>query len=129
MLLKVGKLGMARAISAVSLTASLALFIAAVYMYDRLSMPEGFWIDEERPSSQFGRGKAFEQHLRTNGPLYALMIWTWDHVFTPAVALNLVGFVTLLISTDNYIVLTGGLAAIVAVGIGYLLFRPKLGND
>lgn len=38
-LLKEGELGMACAIAAPSLTASLALFIAAVYMYDRLSMP------------------------------------------------------------------------------------------
>jgi phosphohistidine phosphatase SixA len=129
LLLKEGALGISRAIAAVSLTVSLALFIAAVYMYDRLSMPEGFWIDEERPSSQLRRGKAFEQHLRTNGPLYALMIWTWDHIFTSAVAFGLVGFVTLLLSTGNSFLLAGAVAALIAVGIGYFLFRPKLGND
>jgi hypothetical protein len=31
----------------VAMTASLALFLAAVYIYDQLSMPSGFWTDAE----------------------------------------------------------------------------------
>ncbi|NIT58116.1 MAG: hypothetical protein GWN00_18370, partial [Aliifodinibius sp.] len=38
-------------VSAIGLTFSLALFIAAIYMYDRLSMPEGFWVYDDRPTT------------------------------------------------------------------------------
>lgn len=120
---------MADEVAVVSLTGSLALFIAAVYMYDRLSMPEGFWVEEDRPISRIRRGKTFEENLRANGPLYALMIWTWNYVFTPAVALGLAGFVAMLISTGDSGLWGGAFLALVGAGMWYLLFRPRLGTD
>jgi phosphohistidine phosphatase SixA len=38
-----------RVAALVSLTTSLALFIAAVYIYDQLGTPSGFWTDADRP--------------------------------------------------------------------------------
>jgi phosphohistidine phosphatase SixA len=38
-----------RVIAATTLTASLALFVASVYIYDQLSTPSGFWTDADRP--------------------------------------------------------------------------------
>src|SRR6266496_4494755 len=78
--------------------------------------------------SHFRRGETFEQDLRKNGPLYALMIWTWNCVFTPVVALGLVGFVTLLISTGNSLLLTGALLLLIGVGIWYLLLSAETWN-
>ena len=128
LLLKGAPFSMSAGIAAVSLTGSLALFVAAVYMYDPLSMPEGFWVDEDRPTFRW-RGKTFEKHFRANGPLYALMVWTWKYVFTPAVALGLLGFVMMLVSTGNSVILCGALLVLIGAGIWYLWFRPRLGTD
>lgn len=38
-----------RIIAVVALTASLSLFISAVYIYDQLATPAGFWTDADRP--------------------------------------------------------------------------------
>ena len=38
-----------RIVAALLLTSSLALFVASVYLFDQLSMPEGFWTDADRP--------------------------------------------------------------------------------
>ncbi len=57
------------------------------------------------------------------------MIWTWNCVFTPVAALGLVGFVTLLISTGNSVLIAGALPVLIGVGIWYVLFRPRLGTD
>ena len=37
-----------RVLAAVTLTASLALFIAAIYIYDQLGTPSGFWTDAQK---------------------------------------------------------------------------------
>jgi phosphohistidine phosphatase SixA len=114
----------------IALTAALALFIAAVYMYDRLSMPEGLWSSEDRPRGAVPwRGKAFEQHLQANGVLYALMIWTWNRVFSPAVVFALIGFVAILIGTGNWWLIGGGLLALGTVAAYYYWYRPRLGVD
>jgi phosphohistidine phosphatase SixA len=44
-----------RVIAATTLTASLALFIAAVYIYDQLSTPSGFWTDADRAPAPWRR--------------------------------------------------------------------------
>jgi hypothetical protein len=36
-------------VAIIALTASLVLFVAAVYIYDQLSMPSGFWTDADKP--------------------------------------------------------------------------------
>jgi phosphohistidine phosphatase SixA len=124
--------------SIVCLTAALALFVASVYIYDRLSMPSGFWAYDDRGGTQlfhlaarpfrFGRNK-FEENVKYHGILYAFMIWTWQYVFTPAVVIGLVGFIALLIDTNNWVVVIGG-AIVIAVGFAYYwLERPRLGVD
>lgn len=44
-----------RVIAATTLTASLALFIAAVYIFDQLGTPSGFWTDADRPKAMWRR--------------------------------------------------------------------------
>jgi hypothetical protein len=121
-----------RMAAAICLTWALALFVAAVYMYDRLGMPEGFWAYGDRPKLQRmlqrSRSSKFEKDLRNHGPLYAYMVWTWKRVFTPAVAIALFGFIMILLSTWG-IVIWGGLIALTVVILYYFIARPLLGTD
>ena len=105
------------------------MFIAAVYMYDRLGMPEGFWVYEDRPQRRKAWSKEFEKNLRYHGPLYAHMLWVWNFVFTPAVIITLIGFVAILIKTGNKYVIGLGSAVLVTVSIYYQRTRPRLGSD
>jgi phosphohistidine phosphatase SixA len=117
--------------SIVCLTAALVLFIASVYIYDRLSMPPGFWAYDERggaPVFRFDKAK-FDENVKYHGLLYALMIWNWQYVFTPAVVIGLMGFIALLIDTGNQVVMTGGAIAITVGFAYYWLERPRLGVD
>jgi hypothetical protein len=52
-----------------SLIGGLVLFVATVNTHDRLAMPEGFWITEERPLFGIRRGKTFEEDVSKNGIL------------------------------------------------------------
>jgi phosphohistidine phosphatase SixA len=121
-----------RMAAAICLTWALALFVAAVYMYDRLGMPEGFWAYGNRPKLQRKfqrlRSRKFEEDYRNHGPLYAYMVWTWKRVFTPAVAIALLGFIMILLSTWS-IVIWGGLIALTVVILYYFIARPLLGTD
>ena len=119
--------------AAISLTAALALFVASVYVYDQLGMPEGFWVYGDRP--KFRRvwikkfAKQFEEDRRLHGILYAYMVWTWGWVFSPAVVLGLLGFVAILFNTGDMWVIGGGLVVVIAVLLYYLATRPELGTD
>jgi hypothetical protein len=83
------------------LTAAVGLFVAAVYIYDRLAMPEGFWVYGDRPKGRQIRSRGFREARRQHGPLYAHMVWTWNWVFTAGVALGIVAFFTLLLATGT----------------------------
>lgn len=116
-------------IAIVCLTAAAALFIAAAYMYDQLGMPEGFWAYGDRPSRRKVRFKEFEKNLRYHGPLYAHMLWVWSFVFTPAVFITVLGFLAILVKTEDKYVIALGSAVVVIVGIYYSRTRPRLGSD
>src|SRR5262249_21944847 len=123
-----------------SLTAALGLFVAAVYIYDELSMPRPFWHagiagGDKSPRSQFGHD------LRLNGALYAHMVHAWRIFFTPAVLFSLAGFFSLLLFNlrDPHLVMPEGIAVrvlivgcLAALGFAagmYWRFRPKLAID
>jgi phosphohistidine phosphatase SixA len=144
--------------AAVLLTLSLGLFVACVYIYDQLGLPAGFWSATERsagrgqgirarllrPPERLGHtlrrwtsrraarrraGFVFDDALRNHGVVYSYMVWTWQWIFTPALAAGLAGFILLLVATEEASVLIGGLAAIaVAAGL-YVALRPRLGTD
>jgi hypothetical protein len=44
-----------RVVAITALTAALALFVSAVYIYDQLSTPAGFWTDAEQPKPWWRR--------------------------------------------------------------------------
>jgi len=136
---------------------SLCLFIGAVYIYDQLGMPEGFWTDAPRPSlfrrfyewRERRRERRWEEianragaegdgtddadedaapwHL--DGPLYHLMVETSRRVFTPAAAFAVAGFAALLYGTGNTPVRIGGALLLVLGFVYWAVHRPDLGAD
>ena len=116
-------------LAVIFLILSLTLFISAVYIFDRLSMPEGFWVDQERPSFSQTRLESFRRDLTKNGPLYAYMIRTWDYVFTPAVIFAFIGFVAILLHTELWWLVFFCLLIVGFVFLYYRELRPKLGTD
>jgi phosphohistidine phosphatase len=138
-------------IATVALTVSLALFVACIYIYDSLSMPEGFWIYGarnrlheflirrlepltkrralvRRPRKE-PKGEARDAKLRRDGPLYVYMVRTWTIMFTPAVVFGLIGFVALLLSSHRVFIYVGASLGIVLVTALYFWARPDLGYD
>jgi hypothetical protein len=123
-------------VAVVSLTLALALFISAVYMYDRLSMPREFW--KYQPHSGSNGKKTFleklhfkvhsESAMASDGALYTYMIGVWQWVFTPAVISAFVGFSAILYSIDDRPILWTGIGVIFAVFIYYIVLRPILGK-
>src|SRR5205814_1714443 len=81
--------------SVVALTLSLALYVAAVYLYDEISMPEGYWNPGPQIKSAKSYDSKFGNRVRRFGPVYAYMVRAWVFVFTPAVFCSAVGFLAL----------------------------------
>lgn len=112
----------------ISLTVATALFIAAVYIYDRLSMPEGFWI-----RSRSGTWGSLPRFVRENkdeyGFVYSYMIHAWTRVVTPGVAFAGVGFLFFVASASSWGLAT--LTGLVLIGVAwyYSKVRPTLGVD
>jgi len=157
-LLAGGPLSGADIAAAVLLTLSLGLFIACVYIYDQLGLPAGFWSATERsvgrgrgirarllrPPERLGHtlrtwtskraagrraGFVFDHALQNHGLVYSYMVWTWQWIFTPALAAGLAGFILLLVATEETSLLIGGLAAIALAAALYVALRPRLGTD
>jgi phosphohistidine phosphatase SixA len=89
-----------RVAAAISFTAALGLFVAAVYVYDELSMPPEFWGSDtgEKPSGR----RQFGHDARLNDNLYAYMVRAWRFLFTPAVCMSMIGFFALLFFNLRY---------------------------
>jgi phosphohistidine phosphatase SixA len=120
-----------RAISAIALTLSLALYVAAVYLYDELAMPEEFW--KGRPGS---KNRKFAELIRTNGPIYAYMTRGWTWIFTPAVFFTAIGFLILFwqawleeIKWPSWVVGCFCIVAIALAAVLFLVLRPKAAKD
>ena len=124
---------LARAISAFALTLSLAPYVAAVYLYDELSMPEGFWNAGGHGRPDDSDTSTFAKRFRRFGPVYALMIRAWTFIFTPAVFCTAVGFLVLFwhpgIKVPALVVGAACLFAIAFAAWLYLNVRPRLAVD
>ncbi len=115
-------------LASILLAVALVLFIGAVYIYDRLSMPAGFW-----NVSRAGRGwlgvRWGDELFQRDGPVYLHMVRAWSCVFTPAVCLAAAGLLLIAWSEGTW------LLAALFVGIGVLTtlwchwFQPRLGVD
>lgn len=88
-------------LATVCLTAAMALFIAAVYIYDILTMPEGFWFTSQRTEWEKLPSKV-QKNKEQHGLLYGHMIDTWGMVFTPGVILAAIGFLLIVVHETSY---------------------------
>jgi hypothetical protein len=99
------------------LTLALALFVAAVYMYDRLALPRYFWTGgRQRPN---GRRTALERDVAAHGTVYAHMVWIWKYVFGMAVLFATLGFVFVVAYRMTAHMVVAILVGIVVVGAYY----------
>lgn len=129
-----------RVVAAISFTFALGLFVAAVYIYDELSMPRMFWHagiagGEASPRKHFGHD------LRLNGALYAHMVRAWSKFFTPAVGFSLTGFLALLLFNLRYphlvmderiaiwLLIAGCVLGVLFAVLMYRIYRPRLAID
>lgn len=108
---------------------ALVLFVCAVYIYDRLAMPEGFWTSEPRPKFSRYWPDSFRRDFIRRGPVYAYMIRTWRFVFSPAVAFTVAGYFLLLALNAAWSVMFASAAAMVVGFYYYQRARPRLGVD
>jgi lysylphosphatidylglycerol synthetase-like protein (DUF2156 family) len=110
------------------LTAAMALFIAVIYIYDRLSMPEGFWATSR--TSKYGElPLTVQEYKNKHGLVYSHMIHSWLFVFTPGVILAGIGFMLFVIHYASPLLGLAYAAVIVLVVLYYRKIRPKLGVD
>jgi phosphohistidine phosphatase SixA len=122
-----------RIVSAIGFTLALGLLLAAVYVYDQLSMPRAFWrpMPEERKPRP-GSGE-FAHDFWLNGALYAYMLRTWKRIFTPGLCCGVIGFLALL--APNYdkplgqVLIAGSVMAIALSIIMRYWGRSALGID
>ena len=125
-----------RVVAAICFTMALALLIAAVYVYDNLSMPPMFWRVGVARGGKPSRTRLGHDR-RLNGALYAYMVHAWLVFFTPAVLLSLVGSFAFLLFNLRYPhlvmreatavgVLIGGCVAAVAIAVIMYYRMPKL---
>lgn len=113
------------------LIAASALFLAAAYIYDRLSMPEGFWIAPKSAKSRWDLlPPAIKRDMRDGfGVIYAHMVYTWNWFFTPAVVLSAAGLLCL-VAKKTSVEFAGLCAAtVLLVGGYYWWLKPRLGVD
>ena len=71
----------------------------------------------------------FDDALQYAGPLYAYMVWTWKFVFGPAVTCAFLGFLLLVIDTEDISLIVPAAVALLGVVIYYFITRPLLGAD
>ena len=112
-------LDMAQKIAAVCMTGSLLLFVLSMYLYDNMAMPKEYW-----------SGRSDRTHFVTDHELlYHYMKRTWWCVFTPAVALALIGFIATLFNTGNDLMIVFGVVIILGVILYYFKMKPVLSPD
>jgi phosphohistidine phosphatase SixA/phage shock protein PspC (stress-responsive transcriptional regulator) len=125
---------MLQVISALFLTLGAGLFVASLYIYDRLLMPAAF-----RPAD--GGGPS----IGGNGLVHYHMVRAWQYVFSPGLAAAVIGYALMFASigadrralppqdavalVSAYWPLALCVAVIIAVVLVYRKFRPRLGVD
>lgn len=128
------------------LTGSAALFVASLYAYDRLTMPDIFWgAAESGGGKKWIGGKDFVDDRNANGILHAEMVWQWKWVFSPALILGALGYLAMIanmhapnshtgcgslpnIVCDRPALLIATLFVILLTAF-YQLSKPRLGVD
>ena len=123
-------------IAAGLLFVSLVLYLAAMYSYDRLLMPDRFWGERRpRPTRRLARGRGWlvqrPPPSSTAWVLYVNMMRVWRGLFTPATvcvvaALFALAMVALHLTARQIVYAALPAALVVAL---VFWFRPVLGSE
>jgi phosphohistidine phosphatase SixA len=130
-LLKDGKtpLTSLETVAVLFLTAAVALFVASVYLYDRLAMPAGFWLFGRRFKHPRRWSNEEEEIRGEHGTLYTHMVGTWNRVFTPGVVFAVAGLFAIFLRSRTPVAVVGALVAVVLTVLWYWRNQPPLGAD
>lgn len=113
----------------VSQTIAAALFVVAVYMYDRLTMPLGFWLLDKPPRWSSGRDAESNEWNMLHGYLYAHMIGVWSRVFTPAVAFSTLAVLLVAAATGIGVLSVASLMIVLGAMVLFWFRRPGRSVD
>jgi phosphohistidine phosphatase SixA len=105
------------------LTLAAGLFIATVYLYDRLGMPSGFWLLKRPWWIKIDDEEAIEP-LLLHGYPQAHMIRIWRLFFTPAVFCSFAGVTLLVMNTSSIPFVAGYLALSLFAFVVFWRARP-----
>jgi hypothetical protein len=112
-------------LSILCLSVALVLFIASVYIFDTLAMPEGFLAHiPQRPRITKPRGRFYNNEIWL-GFVYASMINTWRWVFTPAVILSALAVLLLVARLRSVWLLVFWFGLVVLAGFYYFRWTPR----
>jgi hypothetical protein len=129
-----------RITATLAFTSSLACFVAGIFAFDLLLMPNAYWgpIDEDMKPEKRSRSD-FALNYRLNGPLHANMIRIWKWFFTGGLLFALVGLTGLLLKgyfsfdlcpeSRIWIAAAGSAILIGGVVLLYSVLRPRLGIE
>jgi hypothetical protein len=152
--LQAEKISPALAVALGLLSLALGMFVASLYVYDQLGMPEGFWTDGPRPwwlkrlnrrkerrlDEQWQDAAATKDaelvedslpfaSLVLNGPMFNYMVRTHRMLFTPGVLLGCMGIGTAIGASSSWWLALVFAAAVLASACWYLAARPALSVD
>jgi phosphohistidine phosphatase SixA len=111
------------------LTVSLGLFITAVFVYDRLSMPGGYLENPPLPWLLGGKRRVIRDRMERFGYVYAAMIHAWHAIFMPAVGFFLAGLLVVAARIKSPWPWAGMTALLLFVWIYHHLQRPRYAID
>jgi phosphohistidine phosphatase SixA len=112
-------------LSILCLSVALVLFIASVYIFDTLAMPEGFLAHEPQEPRTVRQKGRFHNKVIWLGFVYASMIHTWRWVFSPAVVLSGLAALLLVGRLRSGWLLVFWSVLIVLAGLYYFLWKPR----
>jgi phosphohistidine phosphatase SixA len=98
------------------------LFIATVYIYDRQTMPSGFWLLKP-PWWIDLKNDVEREKLLLNGYPQALMVRVWSCVFTPAVFFSTLGILLLVATTGIGTLLV--ISILISLGVVWFFRRNR----
>ena len=128
-----------KVLSAVAFACSLALLVAAIFIFDLLLMPNNFWGPINKDMKPKRSRQQFSLDFLLNGALYAYMVRTWSWFFVGAMIFIFAGVLLLVVNgfTEMRLdrraatigLLTGIIIAVVGAAILHRILRPRLGIE
>ena len=109
------------------LSAALACFVSAVFIYDRLNMPVGFW-EAQRQAPYKSLPKLVQDNKDRHGLIYGYMLHAWQRRFIPGVFFAALGLLLTAASKTSLFSLLSLIVLVIVYAV-YRWKRPRVGVD